>query len=285
MPHSGILCVGAGGQLGRALADLGVPGLTRAELDLRDAAAVAAHPGIAAAAAVINCAAYTDVDAAEADPAAAWAVNRDGAAHLARACAAAGTRLVHVSTDYVFGGAAAAGAPAERAGRAPLPVDAPTAPDTVYGASKLAGERAVRAAAADHLVVRTAWVFNGRERDFVSTMVRLAAGDAPVRVVADQHGNPTYVRDLAAGLLRAARGAARGTVHCTGTGATTWYGLARAVFERIGADPDRVRPCTTAEFPRPAPRPAWSVLDGSSWTAAGLDPLPGWRDGLARALP
>ncbi|MDO5730734.1 dTDP-4-dehydrorhamnose reductase [Corynebacterium sphenisci] len=285
MPHSGILCVGAGGQLGRALADLGVPGLTRAELDLRDAAAVVAHPGIAAAAAVINCAAYTDVDGAEADPAAAWAVNRDGAAHLARACAAAGTRLVHVSTDYVFGGAAAAGAPADPAGRAPLPVDAPTAPETVYGASKLAGERAVRAAAGDHLVVRTAWVFNGRERDFVSAMVRLAAGDAPVRVVADQHGNPTYVRDLAAGLLQAARGAARGTVHCTGSGATTWYGLARAVFARIGADPDRVRPCTTAEFPRPAPRPAWSVLDGSSWTAAGLDPLPGWRDGLARALP
>lgn len=250
--------------------------MSRPQVDVTDRRAVLDDEKIAAADVLVNCAAYTAVDAAESDRERAFAVNELGAANLAEACARSGTFLVHLSTDYVFGG---------RGGRREaLRVSDPTSPDTVYGQSKLAGERAVLESGADAAVVRTAWVWNGRERDFVSTMLRLERERDTVSVVDDQWGNPTWVRDLADGVLELADNPVPGVFHLTGTGEATWYDLAREVFAVAGADPERVRPCTTADYPTPAPRPAWSVLDPSSWTDAGFTRLPEWRDSLRRGL-
>ena len=271
------LVTGAGGQLGadllRVLADADVLGATRAELDITDAAAVAA--AVAGRDVVVNAAAYTDVDGAEADEAGAAAVNADGPAVLAAACAAAGARLLHVSTDYVFAGDATT----------PYAEGAPVEPAGAYGRTKAAGERAVLASGAAAYVVRTAWVYGQTGRNFVKTMVRLEQERETIEVVDDQRGSPTWSRQLAAALVElAASGAPYGVYHCTNAGETTWCGLARAVFAELGADAARVRPTTTAAFPRPAPRPAYSVLSGQKWRAAGLTPLPGWREALATAF-
>jgi dTDP-4-dehydrorhamnose reductase len=184
--------------------------------------------------------------------------------------------LVHVSTDYVFAGDATA----------PYEVDAQVAPRSAYGRSKLAGERAVRELLPDaSYVVRTAWVYGAAGGNFVKTVARLEHSRDTIEVVDDQHGSPTWSADLAGGLVALARSAAPpGVYHCTNGGATTWYGLTRAVFEELGADPDRVRPTSTDRFPRPAPRPAYSVLSSAGWVAAGLPALPDWRDALARAF-
>jgi dTDP-4-dehydrorhamnose reductase len=185
-------------------------------------------------------------------------------------------RLVHVSTDYVFDGEA----------DQPYPVDAPVAPRSAYGRTKAAGERAVAAAGGDATVVRTAWVYGRHGGNFVRTMAGRALDGAPVSVVDDQVGSPTWAADLAAGLV--ALGARPEPVppvlHRTDAGAVSWYGLARAVYEEVGADPALVAPTTTAAFPRPAPRPAWSVLDGSAWLAAGLPAPRPWRTALHLAL-
>ena len=222
---------------------------------------------------LVNAGAWTAVDDAEADEAAAAVVNGAAPGWLADELAGHG-RLLHVSTDYVFAGTA---------GR-PYREDDPTGPRTAYGRTKLAGERAVAAAGGDALVVRTAWVYAGHGRNFVRTMLRLAAGEGEVRVVDDQTGSPTWARDLAAGLVAAGSSPTRGVLHAVNAGATTWCGLARRVFELAGADPSRVVPSTTAEVQRPAPRPAWSVLDGAAWAAAGLPGLPPWDDALRRCL-
>src|SRR5262249_43644653 len=196
----------------------------------------------------------------------AHAVNADGPANLAGACAAHQAHLVQVSTDYVFSGGAAG----------PNLVDGPTRPRSVYGRTKLAGERAVLSSGASAPVVRTAWLYGAHGHNFVRTIARLAGERETLRVVDDQYGNPTWTADLADGLIALARVAEEvplGVLHCVNEGATTWFGLARAVFTEIGADPDRVRPCRTKEFPRPAPRPANSVLDTAGWAAAGLPEL------------
>ncbi|HEV8562503.1 MAG TPA: dTDP-4-dehydrorhamnose reductase [Actinophytocola sp.] len=289
-----VLVPGGAGQLGRELAALAGDGvLVRAPgcatLDLTQAGAVveavtalvdeARAAGLAPV--VVNAAAYTAVDDAETHRARAFAVNADGPRVLAAACSSRGVPLIHVSTDYVFPGD----------GTRPYEVDDPVGPRSVYGQTKLAGEEAVLGSGARAWVVRTAWVYGAFGRNFVRTMIRLAGSDDPVSVVDDQRGSPTWTADLARGLLELARrvstGAAPDTrlLHCTGTGETTWYGLARAVFEELGADPSRVRPCTTDEFPRPAPRPAYSVLSNKTWQAAGLTPLPDWRSALATAFP
>lgn len=276
------LVTGAAGQLGHELVDLlavagdstSVTGLTRADLDIADAEAVA--NAVEGHDLVVNAAAWTDVDGAETDEDAARAVNAAGPANLAAACARHGTRLVHVSTDYVFSGDAAA----------PYPVNAPTAPRSAYGRTKLRGEQAVLSSGAEAYVVRTAWVYGEHGRNFVSTMLRLAAGDGPVDVVDDQRGSPTWAADLASGLVAlGASAASPGIYHCTNAGDTTWYGLARAVFAGAGVDPERVRPTTTDRFPRPAPRPAYSVLAGDAWSDAGLTPLQPWDAALEQALP
>jgi dTDP-4-dehydrorhamnose reductase len=287
-----LLVTGGGGQLGVDLVAAATrAGITRihapdsAELDVTDPASV--HAALAAEAercdtrlVVINAAAYTAVDDAEgAGARRAHAVNAMGPAHLARACTAYQAHLVQVSTDYVFAGD----------GAGPNRVASPTVPRTVYGRTKLAGERAVLSglsSGASAHVVRTAWLYSAHGANFVRTMARLAGGCEQVRVVADQHGNPTWTADLAAGLIALALAADRvppGVLHCVNSASATWFELARAVFTEAGADPDRVQPCSTAEFPRPAPRPVNSVLDITGWTAAGLPELRHWRDALRAA--
>ncbi|MGA9869662.1 MAG: dTDP-4-dehydrorhamnose reductase [Rhodococcus sp. (in: high G+C Gram-positive bacteria)] len=276
-----ILVTGAGGQLGRQILDrAGVAypenqtvGVTSAELDITDPGAVsdAIEPGTI----VINCAAYTAVDAAETDADRAHAVNADGARNLAESCATVGARLVHISTDYVFDGTETA----------PYETDHPTDPRTVYGRTKLAGEQAVLRALPSAAVVRTAWVYTGVGTDFVSTMIRLERERETISVVDDQVGSPTYSYDLAGGLLELANAQeVGGILHATNAGTASWFDLARAVFVGVGADPDRVAPCSSAEYVRPAPRPAFSVLSAESWRRAGLTPLRDWQDALADAL-
>lgn len=274
------LVTGAGGQLGadllaRLAADDAV-GLTRPDLDIADAAAVSAlfaqvRPDI-----VINAAAYTAVDAAEADEDGAHSGNAVGPRNLAEASARSGARLIHLSTDYVFAGD----------GNAPYSVTAPTAPKTAYGRTKLAGERLVREALPDaSWVVRTAWVYGATGKNFVKTMARLEKSRETLTVVDDQRGSPTWSADLADGLIALGRSeAVPGIYHCTNSGDTTWCGLARAVFEELGADPRRVHPITSAEFVTPAPRPAYSVLSGAEWQAAGLPAMRNWRDALHGAF-
>ncbi|MDT7538187.1 MAG: dTDP-4-dehydrorhamnose reductase, partial [Actinomycetota bacterium] len=225
---------------------------------------------------VVNATAYTAVDAAETDEETAFAVNAAGPALLATACAKVGARLIHVSTDYVFPG------DADR----PYEVDDQTGPKSVYGRTKLAGEEAVREILPDAAcVVRTAWVYGASGQNFVKTMVRLEKERDTVSVVDDQRGSPTWSRDLANGLLALAGSDVRaGVLHATNRGETTWYGFTKAIFEELGADPERVRPTTTDAFPRPAPRPAYSVLSPRSWDEAGLPPLPDWRSALAAAF-
>ncbi len=282
------LITGARGQLGTDLLEVladrrddDVTGLARAELDLTDEAAVRAAvrdwlAGVRADRAVlVNAAAYTAVDAAETDEATAEVVNGRAPGWLAEELAGKG-RLVHVSTDYVFDGAATE----------PYPVDAPIAPKSAYGRTKAAGERAVAAAGGDASVVRTAWVYGRHGGNFVKTMVRLEGQHETLTVVDDQIGSPTWSADLAAGLVELGTrdGAVPPLLHYTNAGQVSWCGFARAVFEELGADPSRVHPVTTAEFPRPAPRPNYSVLDGGAWTAAGLPPARPWRDALREAM-
>lgn len=290
-PDPALLVTGAGGQLGRDLVAAAtragiapIHALGSAELDVTDPAAVCEVVAAAASSAsgarlvVINTAAYTAVDAAEGEGARrAHAVNAQGPANLARACAAHQAHLVQISTDYVFAGD----------GAGPNPVDGPTVPRTGYGRSKLAGERAVLSSGAFAHVVRTAWLYGAHGGNFIRTIARLAGERETVRVVDDQHGNPTWTADLADGLIaltRAADQVPARVLHCVNAGATTWFELARAVFAEIGADPDRVQPCRTEEFPRPAPRPANSVLDTSGWVAAGLPELRHWRHALRAAI-
>jgi dTDP-4-dehydrorhamnose reductase len=186
-----------------------------------------------------------------------------------------GARLIHVSTDYVFAGDA----------REPYETDAPTGPRNVYGRSKLAGELAVRAELREATIVRTAWVYSGVGSDFVATMLGRARAGATARVVADRVGSPTYAGDLAAALLElAGRDPIPGMLHATGGGWASWFELAQAVYVAAGADPELVAPCPAADYPTPARRPDHSVLSDRSWHAAGLTPLPPWRDALRRAV-
>lgn len=290
MTELALLVPGGSGQLGGELdrlareagADVRAPG--HAELDItRAGEVIAAVRDLAARAreggrtpVVVNAAAYTAVDAAEEDERRAFAVNVDGPRLLAAACSSSRVPLVHVSTDYVFSGES------ER----PYEPSDPLSPRSAYGRTKAAGEVAVQASGASAWVVRTAWVYGPGGSNFVRTMAQLQREKDTVQVVDDQHGSPTSATDLAAGLLQlvgliaTGKAPAQRTLHCTGGGETTWCGFARAVFEELGADPERVTPCTTAEFPRPAPRPAHSVLSTASWLDAGLTPLPEWRTAL-----
>ncbi len=276
------LVTGAGGMLGHdlldALAGRDVTAATRAELDITDPAAVRA--AVAGHRVVFNAAAWTAVDRAETEEAAATAVNGDGVAVLAAACADAGARLVHVSTDYVFAGD----------GTTPYREDDPTAPLNAYGRGKLIGEQAVLKTLPEHgYVVRTAWLYGAHGGNFVRTMLRLAGEREFVDVVADQAGQPTWSADLARQLVALADAAERsaapaGVYHGTAAGQTTWHGLAQAVFAEAGHDPARVRPTTSAAYVTPAKRPSYSVLGHDRWAAAGLEPLPDWRGMLSAAL-
>ena len=224
---------------------------------------------------VINAAAWTRVDDAETHEAQAFAVNATGAANVARVCRESGAHLVHISTDYVFAGEATD----------PYAEDAPLAPRSAYGRTKAAGEWAVRAECPESLVVRTAWLYGPGGPNFVRTMARLAGEHETLSVVDDQRGQPTSTGDLAglvADLLEAH--APAGTYHGTSEGSTTWFGLTRAIFEELGLDPARVLPSTAAAFPRPAPRPAYSVLGHERTRSVGLPLLPHWREALAASI-
>ena len=244
---------------------------TRAELDIADAAAVRLAVHDSRPDALINCAAWTDVDGAEAAEAQATLVNGDGAGHLAAAAAEVGAHVVQVSTDYVFDGSATA----------PYLEAAPTGPLGAYGRSKLAGERAVVAAApSGHAIVRTSWVFGPHGKNFVDTMLRLGASRSELTVVADQVGCPTYTGHLAPALVRVAEQRVHGVLHVAGGGSCTWWDLARETFARAGLSVDVARG-TAADYGAPAPRPAYSVL-GSTRSDAPV--LPAWQDGLAAHL-
>jgi dTDP-4-dehydrorhamnose reductase len=255
--------------------------LSRKELDITDPASVAAALAEHAPAVVVNCAAWTAVDDAEEQEAAALAVNGDGPRRLAEACRETGAVLLHVSTDYVFAGDATA----------PYAEDAPTAPRSAYGRTKLAGEEAVLELLPDTgYVVRTAWLYGAGGGNFVRTMIRLEGVKDTLDVVDDQRGQPTWTADLADRLVRLGEGALAGTApagvyHGTSSGETTWFGLTRRIFELLGADPERVRPTTSEAFKRPAPRPAYSVLGHDRWQAAGIDPIRDWREALDAAFP
>jgi dTDP-4-dehydrorhamnose reductase len=293
------LIAGSAGMLGRDLTALlrargeHVAGRTRAELDITDASSVAAAIAAAKPDVVVNCAAWTAVDAAEAHEDEALAINAGGAGRLAAACADAGAVLVHLSTDYVFDGHAST----------PYGERAVPAPGTAYGRTKLAGELAVRAALPESCyVVRTAWLYGAHGRNFVHTMLRLARAGTSPAVVDDQRGQPTWTRDVAAAIHRLITAdAPAGVYHATSSGETTWFGLAREVyrlyrsavtdevqprqepdFERALISP---RPVSTAEYPMPAPRPAYSVLGHDAWGAAGVEPIGDWRAALHRAFP
>jgi dTDP-4-dehydrorhamnose reductase len=282
-----LLVTGAGGQVGRALAEaaggVDLVGLDRAALDVTDAEAVQRAVEAHAPDAVVNLAAYTAVDRAEAEPERAFAVNRDGAAHLASACAEAGIPLLHVSTDYVFDGAKGA----------PYVEDDPPNPLGVYGRSKWEGEEAVRERHEAHVIVRTAWVFGMHGHNFVRTILRLAGERETLRVVADQRGCPTAAADLAAALLRIAQEVTErpgrwGTYHLAGQPPTTWYGLAEAVVEEARLwrplQAERVEPIRTDAYPTAARRPVEVVLDCGRIEAAFGITAPPWRPALARVV-
>jgi dTDP-4-dehydrorhamnose reductase len=281
------LVAGSGGMLGRDLitalrADgVDVLGRSHSELDVADAAAVGAVLADTRPDVVVNCAAWTAVDDAEAHEAEALAVNGTGAGHVAAAiadgCAAPGCRLVQLSTDYVFAG---------DAGRPYAEHDIP-GPRTAYGRTKLAGEQAVRRLLPEaSYVVRTAWLYGAHGPNFVAAMIRLERERPAVDVVADQRGQPTWTADVAKQVIALVRsGAPAGTYHATSSGEATWFELASEVFLLLGADPARVRAITSSAYPRPAPRPGYSVLGHQAWAAAGIEPIGDWRLALRRAFP
>ncbi|MBB4266625.1 dTDP-4-dehydrorhamnose reductase [Roseospira visakhapatnamensis] len=285
-----VLVTGRTGQVGRDLARAAWPAglepvvIGRETLDLTDPEAAEAAILGGDIALVVNTAAYTAVDAAEENEDLATRVNGDGPRALARACAAAGIPLIHLSTDYVFDGAK----------DGPYVEDDPVRPLGAYGRSKLAGEEAVRAECARHVILRTAWVFSAHGKNFVKTMLRLAAEKPALRVVADQHGCPTAAHDIARMVVEIARQlvlegreGAWGTYHLVGAGPTTWHGFASAIVAaqsaRTGKTPP-VHPIATADYPTPARRPANSVLCTDKVRSTfGVTPR-SWTDTLAEVL-
>jgi dTDP-4-dehydrorhamnose reductase len=273
-----LLVTGARGQLGLALAamcqgrDVEFRGIDLPEYDITDAAVVAAAVHRFSPQVIVNCAAFTAVDAAEEREAEARRVNAEAVGFLAQAADAAGSLLVQISTDYVFDGSQ----------QRPYREDDPCRPLQVYGRTKLEGEQAARRAAR-HLIVRTAWLY-GEGHNFVRTIRRqLEAGSRTLTVVADQFGCPTYAGDLADAILRLVRLEAEGVVHVVNDGYTSWHGLACEIVRLVGSTAEVV-PVETAAVPRPARRPSWSVLDTTRLSSILGAPMPPWRDALARYL-
>jgi dTDP-4-dehydrorhamnose reductase len=269
--------IGAGGMLGRALAEAMASrsqtheALDLAEVDITDPTSVerVISPGKAM---VLNAAAFTDVDGAEEREAEAHEVNATGVANLAARCATVGALLVHYSTDYVFDGAACK----------PYAVDHPRQPINAYGRSKAAGEQALERSGAEHLLIRTSWLYAPWSRNFVRTMAGLTASRDVLRVVNDQRGRPASAEHLARTTLAMVEEGARGTFHVTDGGECTWYEFATEIAAAVNPA-CRVEPCTSAEFPRPAPRPAYSVLDLSK-TESRVGPMPPWQSSLEDVL-
>lgn len=272
-----IVITGPTGQLGTAFGQLlegrEVRAITEDELDFRyldeiPKALAEVNPSL-----VINCAAYTAVDAAEEDVDTARLVNATAVGALASACDDLGARFVTFSTDYVFDGTKAGG----------YVESDQTNPQSVYGVTKLEGEQVALDNHPDALVVRTSWLLSGTHPNFASTMIKLIR-NGPVKVVDDQRGRPTLADDLARITLDAIDREASGVLHLANEGVTTWFGLAREIAAIAGLDPERVTPCTTDEFPRPAPRPADSVLNSERAAGFGIEPMPPYGPGLEAAV-
>ena len=286
-----LLIAGWHGQVARALIEA-APSLPhikalaagRAALDVRDPRSIERAFSDISPDVVINSAAYTAVDRAETDQEAAFALNRDGARLLARAAARRNVPILHLSTHYVFDGTKAG----------PYNETDPPAPRTVFGRSKLEGEQAVAEANPRHVIVRTGWVFGNSGRNFATNILSVAKTGEPLRVVADQHGNPTYAPHLAAALLDVAHrlaadtgDAAWGTYHAAGSGMTTWHGLATEILARASVTSDmepKVVPIATADYPTAAPRPVNSTLDGTRFREVFGIELPPWQDGVAACV-
>ena len=278
-----VLVTGANGQLGSELVRLysarpgdEVLGIDLPELDITSTESVAHTISEFAPDVVINCAAWTAVDAAEENESAALAVNGEGPEKLAAACRVTDAWLVQISTDYVFSGEA----------NTPYAEDAQPDPRSAYGRTKLAGELAVQSMLPDaHYIVRTAWLYGHEGNNFVKTMLRLESERETIDVVDDQIGQPTYAADLAAQIVTLvdARPAA-GIFHATNSGQVSWHGFTQEIFRQIGADPARVVAVTSEQFVRPAPRPAYSVLGHDRWALAGLAPMRDWREAIAEAM-
>lgn len=279
-----ILVTGANGQLGREMQRLGAVSPNNyiftdvAELDVTDAGAVLRAAEQTRAEAIVNCAAYTNVERAEEDEATADLLNRLAPANLAAAAAATGATLIHISTDYVFDGTA----------HLPYAEQAPTAPLGVYGRTKLAGEQAVAASGCSYLILRTAWLYSAFGNNFLKTMLRLTAERESLSVVFDQIGTPTYAGDLALGIFSVIEGGQlrgnEGIYHFSDEGACSWYDFAVEIAAAVGHDKCRIAPCHTAEYPSKAPRPAYSVLDKSKFkTTFGIE-IPHWRESMLYCL-
>jgi dTDP-4-dehydrorhamnose reductase len=285
-----LVVTGSQGQVVRALAERGPPmdvdliTLGRPQFDLLQPANIFAALETARPDVVVSAAAYTAVDLAESNATEAHAINATGAGEVARAAASLGVPVVHLSTDYVFDGAL---------GR-PYREDDPTGPIGEYGRGKLAGEQAVAAANPDHAILRTAWVYSPFGKNFVRTMLNLAATREEINVVADQHGSPTSAHDIADGVIRVARNlkettapGLRGVFHMTAQGEATWAGFAEAIFalSRTAGGPfARVKPIPTSAYPTPARRPANSLLDNAKLAREHGVSLPHWRDALASCM-
>ena len=283
-----LLVTGRNGQVATSLAEraaahpgIEVLALGRPELDLENPATVEAAIAAARPDLVVNAAAYTAVDKAESDSGRAFAANRDGAAAAARAAARLGVPVIHLSTDYVY--------PGDKP--SPYVESDATGPSSVYGQSKLEGEQAVMAAHPQALIFRTSWVYSPFGANFVKTMLRIGKDRDVVRVVADQHGNPTSAIDIADAILRLAPGLgstpAGGIYHLCGSGSTTWCGLAQAIFAesgKLGGPAPRVEAITTAEYPTPARRPANSRMDTAAFTARFGFALRPWPDAVAETV-
>ena len=270
-----VLLLGAGGMLGHDLAASVPAGIelsaaTRADIDIADTDSVERRLEELRPRWVVNSAAYTQVDRAESEPEVAMRINGTAVRALAEACARRGIALVHYSTDYVFAG------DAER----PYVEEDATAPLGAYGRSKLLGEEGIRASGAEHLVLRTQWLFGEHGRSFPRTMWERATRGQATRVVNDQWGRPTYTPDLAEATWRLLAEPARGTLHLTSGGdPATWYDVARVVFEAAGA-PELLSACTTAEYATPARRPAYGVLDASRVEMVAGVTMREWREAL-----
>jgi dTDP-4-dehydrorhamnose reductase len=270
-----ILTTGGLGQLGRELYDVAttagheVVSTDRDDCNIADPAEVARTIEDAIPDVVVNCAAWTQVDAAEENVDGAYLINAIGPRVLAAACARRGLLLVQISTDYVFDG------------RATEPIDEWTAPApaSTYGATKLAGEQEVRTLNPRHQVVRTAWLYGRHGPNFVLTMLKAAAAGRQLRVVDDQVGSPTWTGHLAPAVLRLAERGVPGTYHLTNSGVTSWHGFAAAIFDAAGVEAS-LEPVPSSEYPTPAPRPAYSVLDNRAWRLLGEPALPHWSEGL-----
>ena len=279
-PVKTILVVGGRGMLGTELVSLlrsdpavSVAAADIGEVDITSAASIDRCIVQTRPDAIINCAAFTNVEACETQEPAAFAVNGLGPELLAKACAQRGIRLVHISTDYVFDGTK----------QTPyLPADHPN-PIGAYGRTKLAGERAVAAFCRNHLIVRTAWLYGASGKNFVHTILRLAKEKPELRVVNDQFGSPTFVRDLAALLARLVQCDATGVTHATNSGSCSWYEFACEIVRLAGMGTP-VRPIPSSEFPTPAKRPAWSVLDCSRTEHLAGVKIRHWREALAEFM-